>query len=220
MNEGSKPVRLVLKFEDWPYADQKQWAALTASGTLFDDGPFASWSAGTARFRRQGYGQWLSYLARHHPQTLGQAPPDRITERTVRGFVEECRARLKGRSTHNLITSVLVLAMALAPDRDWQWLQRVQARLRLGMDDSALAARAPISAFDIFEWSLGRLKEVESLDYVTDFKRAIQFREALMIGFLIARPVRRRADAMEWSWKNLRRSYLDGTVLSRRPFDR
>lgn len=193
MTELQKKVPLVLKIEDWPDEDRGRWAQLTAPGTLFSDGPFANWSDGTMRLRRQGYGQWLSYLKRHHHLELQRMPADRIRVETVRGFVDECRVRLKDRSTYNLVTCLVVLAMALGPAEDWAWLQRVQARLRRGLDDTALAGRHPIGANEIFEWSLLRLRDVDALEDVSDRQRAIWFRQALMIGFLISRPVRRRA---------------------------
>lgn len=193
MTDAAQKVRLVLKFGDWPDQDQRVWAELTSSGTLFDDGIFATWSEGTARLRRQGYGQWLSYLVRKRPDEIGRAPADRITLSTVRGFVEECEERLKDRSIYNLVTSLLVIAVGMGPDRDWCWLRRLQARLRRRLDDTSLPSRPEISADQVLNWSLRRLREVDAMDGVTDLRRAIWFRQALMIGFLISRPVRRRA---------------------------
>jgi hypothetical protein len=193
MTDAAKKVRLVLKFEDWPDQDQRVWAELTSSGTLFDDGAFAAWSDGTARLRQQGYGQWLSYLLRNCPEELEGEPADRITVSVVRGFVEECEERLKDRSIYNHVTSLLVMALAMSPDRDWCWLQRLQARLRRRLDDTSLPHRPEISADQVFDWSLRRLREVDAVEGVTDLRRAIWFRQALMIGFLISRPVRRRA---------------------------
>lgn len=193
MTDIAQKVRLVLKFKDWPDRDRRLWAELTASGTLFEDGPFAAWSDGTTRLRRQGYGQWLSYLVRCSPEVLERAPADRITVEAVRGYVGECRARLKDCSTYNLVTSLMVVAMAMDPDRDWSWLQRVQMRLRHFQDDTKLPVRSILSADMIFDWSLKRLREVEGLQKGSDRQHAIWYRQALMIGVLIARPVRRRA---------------------------
>ncbi|RMF11689.1 MAG: site-specific integrase [Alphaproteobacteria bacterium] len=194
MAEKAEGIPLVLKLEDWPEADRTLLDRLTAKGDIFDDpGPYCDWSRGTRRLRLQGYGQWLSYLARCHAGELHLEPVERIRKDTVAGFIAECDARLKPRSTYNLATSILVIALGAAPGLDWSWLARVQRRLRARLDNETLAQAPAISAGGVFNLALERMRKVERDHALTDLRRAIRFRQALMIAFLIARPVRRRA---------------------------
>ena len=189
----SERIPLVLKFEDWPQADRSAWEQLfTHAGFLEDTGAFAHWSEGSRAKRRQGYGQWLSFLARTDPAALDLAPALRVTRARVRAYVEECQARLKPCSTQNLISDLFVLSRALAPVADWGWLNTFSNRLLSEANRTSLPAGKPITAPEILQWSLTRMEEVEADISASPRSRAIHFRQALMIGFLIARPLRRR----------------------------
>lgn len=185
---------LVLKFEDWPQADRSAWESLFATGDMFDDaGPCQSWSDGSRKMHNQGYGQWLSFLLRHTPSTLTASPVSRVCEQNIRAFIAECDTRLKPRSVANLILSLYFVALNFDPDEDWAWLLRVSNRLLAKANAQTLPAPHPITAEEIFEWSLNRMAEVEANPPKSARRAASHFRQALMIGFLIARPVRRRS---------------------------
>ena len=65
-------------------------------------------------------------------------------------------------------------------------------RLHAEAHSQSLPPPLPIKAGEIFRWSLTRFAEVSVAEDTSDLRRAIHVRQALMIGFLIARPVRRR----------------------------
>lgn len=185
---------LVLPFADWPSADQAAWQALfTRGGFLEDDGLGARWAPGTRQKRAQGYGQWLSFLLRRDPKALKEEPAARIGPDRARAYLEECRGRLAPRSVSNLFTDLRAVARAMAPTRDWTWLDLVTGRLIAQSSTTSLPPAPAISAGRVFRWSLSRLQGLGDSDVGSDLARAVEFRRALMIGFLIARPVRRRA---------------------------
>lgn len=187
-------IPLVLKHEHWPQADKSAWKALFTSGDIFDDiGPCRDWSDGTRRKRRQGYGQWLSFLMRTDTDALALAPADRIDRSRVRNYIEECEARLQPKSVAGLIDDVFALALALSRERDWSWLATACKRLQTKANRRSLPPPHPVSANQVFEWSLDRIAQLDDDPKLPPLKRAIWFRQALMIGFLVARPVRRRA---------------------------
>ncbi|SDL40336.1 tyrosine-type recombinase/integrase, partial [Aliiruegeria lutimaris] len=84
-------------------------------------------------------------------------------------------------------------AKALDPKGDWSWLNTVVKRYQKLADRRSLPPALPISAGEIFQWSQTRLAEVEADETSRPLRKAVHFRQALMIGLLIARPVRRRA---------------------------
>ena len=186
-------VPLVLKEPDWPILDRQAWAALFAERPRFSrKAERVDWAAGTIRLRRQSYGQWLSFLHRKHPNLLKFAPTARVTEALVAEFVDECQARLKPRSTLNHVLSLAVLAGHFAPKEDWDWLWCCVTNLSHDIDRNALKPRLSIEARDIFRWSLKRFEEVLTDGDVSEVLRAVRYRQALMVGTLIACPVRAR----------------------------
>ena len=186
-------IPLVLQRMDWPQADKSAWDAMFAKGDIFDGtGPWASWSDGSQLKRAQSYGQWLSFLTRLYPSALTVTPTMRITPKTTRHYIEECEERLAPMSVANLISDLWVVATGFAPGADWCWLKRVSQRLCAQADRQALPPPRPLFAAQIFGWALSRMHRVEEEASLSPSRQAIHFRQALMIGFLISRPVRRR----------------------------
>ena len=185
---------LVLKYSDWPTADQAAWDDLFNKADFFgDDGPVLHWSLGTRKKHSQAYGQWLSFLKRTQPDALNNSPALRATKERIRAYLRECEARLKPKSTLGLIGSLYDVLRLFDPNLDWTWLQVCANRLRANTPCGDLPSKIPISAQKIFSWSLTRLAAIRAQATASTIRDAIHFRQALMIGFLAARPVRRRA---------------------------
>lgn len=188
------PIPLVLKYDSWPQIDRAAWNDLFESGGTFDDiGPCAKWSDGSRQKRRQSYGQWLSFLLRTDAAALGEAPARRIKKARVKAFVAESEARLAPSTVRTLVTDLYVLAKAMHPKRDWEWLNTATKRLAQKANRHSLPAPYPIEGGRILRWSLGFMEETALNMRLSPKKQAIRYRQALMIGFLISCPVRRRA---------------------------
>ncbi|WP_425044767.1 tyrosine-type recombinase/integrase [Primorskyibacter sp. S87] len=187
-------IPLVLKFNDWPQADKIAWDALFAPGDIFDDlGPCAHWSEGSRKKREQGYGQWLSFVRRTDPKAFNETPAIRVTEVRASAFVEECEARLRPASTNGLISDLFVVVRAMSPDADWNWLATASKRFHGKANRKNLPPPHPVGAGEILSRCLDHMQKVERSDHLAPLTRSIRYRQALMIAFLICRPVRRRA---------------------------
>lgn len=190
----TKNIPLVLKYQDWPQADKSAWDAMFAEGDIFDDaGPCMNWSHGSRVKRQQSYGQWLSFLARTNPGSLESAPMTRVNEEQARAYIEECEARLAPVTVKGLVSDLYTVIRAIAPDQNWSWLDLVSKRLLRKANRKGLPPAHPITAGQVFKGCFARMEKIEADNDLTPQRRAIKFREALMIAFLIARPVRRRA---------------------------
>ncbi len=186
-------IVLVLKYDDWPQADRDAWDGLFLAGDLFDDlGPCHAWSEGSRTKRRQSYGQWLSFLRRTDDAALTNPPTSRIVVSSVQAYVAECKMRLSPRTIQTLVTDLYVLAAAMSPHADLAWLNTVVKRLGHEANRHSLPAPHPIDARRIFQWSLHFMEQIERDSHLSPKKQAIHFRQALLIGFLIACPIRRR----------------------------
>jgi Site-specific recombinase XerD len=187
-------IPLIIKFEDWPEIDRKLWERAFVSGGLFDtSGMFVGWSEGTRRLHAQNYGSWLSFLLRSRPERLVFTPTERITKETVTAYVDESRQHLKLRSISNQLMSIAVVARGFAPDDEWGWLFHAARSLYEQSNPHQLKPPIPITAADLFEWSLALLNRLEDNLMPDPVTRAMRFRQALMVGLLIARPIRVRA---------------------------
>jgi integrase/recombinase XerD len=187
-------IPLVLKYPDWPEADQQAWDQLLTGPIRFGRAqPEVAWVDGTRHIRAQGYGQWLSYLKRKHPQVLNLPPSERITLPNVEAFLLECEARLKPRSVHNVLLSIAVLAQRWAPRTDWDWLWAAVANQRHSFDRYELRHPPPVSADHIFAAALGALRVTLAAPDLLTLSGAVRFRQELLMALLISCPVRIRA---------------------------
>jgi integrase/recombinase XerD len=80
---------LCLKPADWPVIDQQCWRdARSVTNFLSGSGPARKWSPQRSRIVEQGYGQWLSFLARNGQLDPAQSP-DRATPERIEAFVTQ-----------------------------------------------------------------------------------------------------------------------------------
>ncbi|MDZ5454445.1 tyrosine-type recombinase/integrase [Labrys sp. ZIDIC5] len=187
-------IPLILKPEHWPTVDRRAWQHCLVHGGLFDTGgAFTSWSEGTRRVHAQGYGSWLSFIRRHHSELMDKSPANRVTPETVQAYIDDGRERLKPRSITNQILSLAVVMRGFAPDEDLAWLWKVVKRLERISESQELKPPIPLAAGEVFQWSLRRLHELRSIDLAHHARIPAEFRQALMVGLLMARPVRVRA---------------------------
>ncbi len=76
----NRRLRVSLRLEQWPAADQEAWRALFATGDLFDEqGPGAHLATRTRTALANEYGCWLGFLTRFEPQALDQPLGARVT---------------------------------------------------------------------------------------------------------------------------------------------
>jgi len=187
-------IPLIIKLAAWPKIDRKLWEQAFNSGGLFDTGgAFAGWSTGTRRLHAQNYGSWLSFLHRSQPDRLDLLPTERITKDAVSAFIDEGKQRLELRSISNQILSLAVIVRGFDKDGDWSWLFHAARSLYEQSNPHQLKPPIPITAAELFEWSLTLLNRIVDMPSPNPLADAMRFRQALMVGLLIARPVRVRA---------------------------
>ncbi len=194
MNAPLKTPRLILKPETWPEVDRKAWQALFVEIDLFDGrSPAAHWSEGSRRKREQGYGHWLGFLDRTGRLEPTADPAGRISPEAVRAYVAEEDARCAPTTVYIHVEDLHAVANALDPEADWRWLHTLMTRLRWRLDHNTLKPRASVDARFLLDWALRRMREADADEDLDPLRRAIRYRQALMIGVLIARPFRIRA---------------------------
>ena len=199
-------ARVCLPFAEWPEADRTAWNVILSDGDLLDeDGRCSHWSTATRAVHQHNYGQWLCFLARHHPADLHMAPAQRISQERVGDFIELMSNRpnhlldwrvvkqLSPVSQSARLISLYLVIRAFSPKLNWAWLNRAGQRLKQRANPDQLKPYLGVSASDLFHWGLTLIATAESEPNLTPTARAIAFRNGLIVAFLIACPVRRRA---------------------------
>ena len=186
-----RPVRRPLPVTEWPAVDQAAWAAAHRRGSLLeDDGKAASWAPVSSVSIARSYGRFLTYYI-SQTGTLDPAarPQDRVTPDLVQAYIAHLRTL---NAPGGVACKVIHLARAIAvmaPTLDWRWLSRIGSRLKRAAppfrDDRARLV--PVSVVRVL-----LMRRAETRDKLSDFQRALFFRDGLMITILCACHLRAR----------------------------
>lgn len=124
-------IPLCIKPQDWPLLDQMRWReAREVTSFLSGPKPAQKWSVDRCRIVEQGYGQWLSFLARNRWLDPDQTPEERATLDHVRLFVLELQQRVSSWSTAMMVQGFARMLAVMAPDHGWAWLGTVVTHLK------------------------------------------------------------------------------------------
>src|SRR5271157_210611 len=115
----------------WPPADRAAWEAAMRPSDPFDDGGVASrWSIATQRKTAKGYGRYLCWLKDRGELDETVGPAVRITRERLSAYLDDLRSTNRGHTIHNRIQELGDALRALAPDKDWRFIQVAAGRLR------------------------------------------------------------------------------------------
>ena len=191
--------RIALKLNEWPAQDRAAWQAALVPGDLFDaGGPASNWAPSTQSGVSTGYGRWLAWLTSLGPLVDDQTPAARVTAEAIIGYVAYLRTQ-RATSSAGAYLAFLVMALkAIEPDRDWSWLQRIVARLKM-LSTPARDKRPRLQdTDDLFAYGLELIEKAEisatagALPGVITWECATQYRDGLMLALLAVRPFRRK----------------------------
>jgi integrase/recombinase XerD len=186
-----------LPIEDWPAIDRVRWIAGVERKGLFDPaGVGANWSDGTRRKTAGGYGYWLSWLERRGVRDPNESPADRVSRECVGAYVAELRV---SHAPYTVLCRVQELYDALrvmAPEADWDWLVQIYRTLRAHVRPARdkVSRLRPIDEIAAFGERL--MEEAEVASAWSPRRRAVAYRDGLMIALLAYRPVRLKNLAM------------------------
>ena len=187
------PIRRCLHVEHWPEADQTAWNQATSAGHVLDDdlGRGAAWRSVTREKVRKGYGRWLSFLISIDGLDPGKAPADRIVLKNVKPYVLLLQDQVGSWTVWTYVVSLYLTAKAFEPERDWRWLYRITARLKVMRQASRNKLPKLRPPEQIAAWAYERL---DTLQAGSDRRptTVLQYCDALLIAVLINCPLRLR----------------------------
>lgn len=187
----SHPARRSIKLDDWPAGDRTAWTEALARGDVLDGrGRGASWAAVTRKTNGLHYGRWLGYLAYVGDLEPEAAPADRVTPENVANYVRHLDAigTVAPRTQVSMLVGLKEVIRAMAPGRDWRWLQDLCNRLNRAAKPSTEKARRIRPTAEIYGTALDGLARLAKGPL--DLERCLEYRDHLMLAFLAARPLR------------------------------
>lgn len=188
---GKAPERACLGIGAWPTEDRCLWQAACAPADLLEVG------AGTRADRRpasnrkaeKGYGRWLNYLKLHAAICPTLPPADRITPQRVKEYVAHLQALNNGTATILArLQELCEVAKVMGPGGDWRFINAIASRIR--------ARHVPVRgkqnlklSNELFDLGMGLMEQSGSM---SGWRRAVLYRNGLLIALLALVPMRRR----------------------------
>ncbi len=130
-------MRRALPLSEWPQADQNAWATAQAAGDIFDEGGGAAhWATRTRLTNIQHYGRWLGYLLWIGKLDQDASPAGRVTREEVRAYNRHLETIVAPRTRLSMLVGLKVMIQAMAPDRNWRWLQDACNRVQINAKPS------------------------------------------------------------------------------------
>jgi integrase len=185
------PLRRCLNVHEWPESDQLAWGALFEPGDLLDGtaGLGHHWCDDTRQKYRKGYGRWLTFLITSGRFQAHLAPEDRVTQEAVSAYIDQLTLEVASWTVWGRLAELLAVCKAIAPSTDWSWLNRAVRRLEARGQDSKDKHARLRPASQIAAWAYRDLDRV--LKTPPARFAETQFRDALLVGLLIACPTMR-----------------------------
>jgi site-specific recombinase XerD len=136
----------------------------------------------------KSYGRWLGWLACQNLLHDPVAPGARITPQQIRAYIEAVRVTCSTGTVINLLEDLYSAARTLAPDGEWSWIRGVVARVRARHVPVDRHRDRIVSPAELVNLGLDLMQRAK--DERTAVKRAVVYRDGLMIAVLGTRPLR------------------------------
>ena len=193
-NDRKDPAHRCISLDEWPTADRQAREAAIADGSLLmDAGPGARWRQGTRDHVIQSYGRYLGYLEYHGILDHNEVPADRVFRDRVIDYGEQLRRQCASVTVHGHILHLERALSVMAPDEDWRWLARLAARLKARARPTRNKRRKVVPAEELADLGLRLMNSALDLESLSPMRRAVRFRDGLLIALLITRPIRLRS---------------------------
>jgi integrase/recombinase XerD len=188
--------RTALPLCDWPEMDKALWAKATQTGDFLEaDGKAAHWAAPTKLQVQKGYGKWL-YFQNLEPDTASntpQKPSERISEATLRAYLAWLKKQgLASQTIASRITDLTEALRVMEPEANLDLLRTLCTTLQ-GQAEPSRNKHARIRApREIWQACEAFMLEIARSESPLTHPIASRYRDAMILGVLAHRPLRRR----------------------------
>jgi len=188
--------RTALSFCDWPDMDKILWTKATQTGDFLEaDGKAAHWAAPTKLQVQKGYSKWLYFqnTREDNASNTPQKPSERISEATLRAYLAWLKdQRLASQTIASRITDLIEALRVMEPEANLELLRSLCTTLQ-GQAEPSRNKHARIkSPQEIWKACEAFMLEMANCDNPLTHPMASRYRDAIILGVLAHRPLRRR----------------------------
>ena len=192
----SKTSLTSVKLEEWPVLDRELWHAATHKGDFLDaDGKAANWSDATRIQVEKGYSKWVFHLEAEGvlPGRGDEDPMKRVDEDQLRAYLKRLNQQgLAPQTIASRITDLNEAIRVMQPAADITILRELSAT----MQQRAVPSRKKHARIkppqEIWQACLRYMEQSMMNEPAPNIKQASRYRDALSLGLLAQRPLRRR----------------------------
>ena len=183
-----------VKFAAWPKLDRQRWHDALHGDPLAErstGGGAANWRPATRQIVEQGYGLWLGWLQCRGELDPMQGSASRATIDRLQAYLADMEAA--GLADHTRATRLQGLGDALRvmdPGIASGVISRASARTRSGAKRSRPLLHRFRPPADVLAFGLRLMAQAQTTTMVNDVRRAIMFRDGLLIALWTCRPLR------------------------------
>jgi integrase/recombinase XerD len=185
--------RLCLPISEWPARDRQLWSDGTRSGRLFEVvGAGARWSPRSCFKTQQGYARWLAWLAASGQLDETTDPGARVTRVRIGAYLDALSVTGAPFTLICRIQELIDALRVLAPQLDRGWLNEIHTTLQLRAVPVRDKRRRLRPVADLVALGRQLMDQAETSVAWSPRKRALGYRDGLMIALLAHRPVRQK----------------------------
>jgi len=192
----SKTSPTSIKLEGWPALDRGLWQTATRQSDFLEaDGKAAHWSDATRIQVEKGYGKWIFHLEAEGvlPGNGDVDPMERVDEDQLRAYLE--RLKQQGLASQTIASRITDLAEAIRvmqPEAD----KSILKQLAITMQQRAAPSRKKHARIkppqEIWQACIAYMEQSMTDETAPNINQASRYRDALALGLLAQRPLRRR----------------------------
>jgi len=192
----SKKALTSRPFARWPARDRHLWHAATHKGNFLDpDGKAAHWSEYTRIQVAKGYGKWIFHLEAEDvlPGRNNVDPIERVDEKQLRAYLE--RLKRQGLASQTIASRITDLAEAIRvmqPVADTSILKHLSITLQQRAVPSRRKHARIKPPQEIWQACLAYMEQSMMKEPSPNLNQASRYRDAMALGLLAQRPLRRR----------------------------
>ena len=185
------PDRLCLPIEDWPETDRRLWTAGHQERGLFDATTAATYWAPLSRKKiAAGYGRWLQFLTLTGALDPSSAPGERVTQDRVAAYLRHLEQTCAPYTLMSRMQDLHNAMRLLVPGDDFTWLRRLWETLRARAVPTRQKRQRLRPADMLAHLGTQLMQQAEAESEWSPRRRAVAYRDGLMIALLAYRPVR------------------------------
>ena len=188
--------RTALSFCDWPDMDKILWTKATQTGDFLEtDGKAAHWAAPTKLQVQKGYSKWLYFqnTREDNASKTPQKPSERISKATLRAYLAWLQEQgLASQTIASRITDLTEALRVMEPEANLELLRTLCTTLQ-GQAEPSRNKHARIkSPQEIWKACEAFMVKMARSESPLTHPSASRYRDAMILGVLAHRPLRRR----------------------------